>query len=194
MPRWEPHAKQRLETAALDLYATQGYENTTIAEIASHAGVTSRTYFRHFPDKREVLFGTADELHQRLTDALTDADPLQTPLHVCLDAMKNCVDLFHRRDHFELRRRDQVIESSHELQEREARKLASMAAEMASALAARGVDLGAGRLIADIAMAIFVRASRLWMSNPSTPFPDAVDHAAAEAQAAFPVRATEPRS
>lgn len=194
MPRWEPHAKQRLETAALDLYATQGYEDTTIAEIASHAGVTSRTYFRHFADKREVLFGTADQLHQQLADALTDADPHQTPLAVCLDAMKSCADLFHRRDHFELRRRDQVIESSHELQEREARKLASMAAEMASALGALGVDPGAGRLIADIAMAIFVRASRLWMSNPSTPFPDAVDHAAAEAQGAFPVHVTEPRS
>lgn len=194
MPRWEPHAKQRLETAALDLYATQGYEDTTIAEIASHAGVTSRTYFRHFPDKREVLFGTADELHQRLADALTEADPHQIPLDVCLDAMKSCADLFHRRDHVDLRRRDQVIESSHGLQEREARKLGSMAAEMASALAALGADPGASRLIADIAMAIFVRASRLWMSNPSTPFPDAVNQAAAEAQAAFPVHVTEPRS
>jgi hypothetical protein len=56
MTRWEPNARGRLEQAALALYGERGFENTTVAEIAARAGLTERTFFRHFADKREVLF------------------------------------------------------------------------------------------------------------------------------------------
>ena len=104
MPRWEPHAKERLELAALDLYATRGYDATTIGDVAARAGVTSRTYFRYFPDKREVLFGGADELRDRISRSLRDAPADMPPLAAALHAMGACEDLYHPREHGRLRR------------------------------------------------------------------------------------------
>ena len=87
MPRWEPHVKERLERAALDLYAAQGYDHTTVGDVAAHVGVTSRTYFRYFPDKREVLFGGADRLRDRIACSLRDAPADLPPLAAALHAM-----------------------------------------------------------------------------------------------------------
>lgn len=66
MSRWEPNARGRLEQAALELYLEQGFDRTTVVEIAARAGLTERTFFRHFADKREVLFAGAGELRERL--------------------------------------------------------------------------------------------------------------------------------
>jgi AcrR family transcriptional regulator len=63
MGRWEPDARGRLEQAALDLYQDRGFEQTTVTEIAERAGLTERTFFRYFADKREVVFGGQDMLH-----------------------------------------------------------------------------------------------------------------------------------
>ncbi|MER7370487.1 helix-turn-helix domain-containing protein, partial [Nonomuraea wenchangensis] len=73
MGRWEPNARGRLEEAALELYGERGYEQTTVAEIARRAGLTERTFFRHFADKREVLFGGGTLLEERLTAAVAAA-------------------------------------------------------------------------------------------------------------------------
>ena len=182
MPRWEPNAKERLELAALDLYATRGYDHTTIGDVAAHAGVTSRTYFRYFPDKREVLFGGADGLRDRISRSLRDAPADMPPLAAVLHAMSTCEDLYHLREHEHLRRRDAIIGTSGELREREARKLASIAADVAGGLVERGSDPDNAQLVADLALVAFKRAARLWMDAPETPYAVLLYRAAAQAR------------
>ena len=182
MPRWEPHAKERLELAALDLYATRGYDHTTVGDVAARAGVTSRTYFRYFPDKREVLFGGADGLRDRISRSLRDAPADMPPLAAALHAMSACGDLYHPREHGRLRRRDAVIGASGELREREARKLESIAADVAGGLAERGSDPDDAQLVADLALVAFKQAFRLWMDDPATPYAILLHRAAAQAR------------
>jgi AcrR family transcriptional regulator len=182
MPRWEPNAQQRLELAALDLYATRGYHSTTVGDIASHAGVTSRTYFRYFPDKREILFGGAEKLRNRITRALRDTPANLSPLDATLQAMSSCDDLFQLREHEHLRQREVIIRSADELQEREARKLASIAADVAGELVERGSGQDDAQLVADLALVVFKQASRLWMDDPTTSYAILLQRAAAQAR------------
>ena len=169
-------------SAALDLYATRGYDNTTVGDVAAHAGVTSRTYFRYFPDKREVLFGGADRLRDRIARSLRDAPADMPPLAATLHAMSACEDLFHLHGYEHLRRRDAVIRTSSELQEREAHKLTSIATVVASGLVERGSAPDSAQLVADLALAAFKQASRLWMDDPATPFAVLLYRAAAQAR------------
>src|SRR5690348_7759176 len=78
--RWEPNASGRLREAALDLYTERGYEQTTVAEIAERAGLTARTFFRYFADKREVLFAGSADLQARLVQALREAPDSASPM------------------------------------------------------------------------------------------------------------------
>lgn len=182
MPRWEQNAAQRLKLAALDLYAAQGYDRTTISDIAAHAGVTSRTYFRYFPDKREVLFDGSDDLRDQIQRSLRDAPADLSALTACLYAISTCEDLYRLRGHEHLRHREAIINSSEELQEREARKLASIAAVMAAALVERGSDDDSAQLVADLGVAVFKQAARLWSRDPDTPYAVLVHRAAAQAE------------
>ncbi len=182
MSRWKPNAEQRLTRAALDLYAARGYDKTTVGDIAAHAGVTSRTYFRYFPDKREVLFGGSARLRSRIGGSLRDAPADMAPLDATLYAMSTCDDLFHLGEHEYLRQRDAVISSSDELKEREARKLASIAADIVAGLVERGSDQGAAQLVADLALVVFKQASRLWMDDPTVPFADQLQRASTQAR------------
>lgn len=180
MPRWEPDARQRLVQAALDLFTRQGYDATTVGDIAARAGVTNRTYNRHFPDKREVLFGGADVLRERIAGSLRTAPAEMSPLSASLHAVRSCDDLFNQGQHEQLRRREDLISSSGELQEREARKLAVIAEAIATALVERDTEEHHARLVADLAMTVFKHAARLWMDDPAAPFAIYVDRAAAQ--------------
>lgn len=182
MPRWKPDVRQRLVQAALDLYTGQGYDATTVGDIASRAGVTKRTYNRHFPDKREVLFGGADLLRERITSSLHGAPQDLPPMEASIDAVRACGDLFHHDRHEQLRQREDLINSSGELQEREARKIAVLGEAVADALVERGTDQDDARLIAGLATSIFTHASRLWMRDPATPFAALVDRAVSHTQ------------
>jgi AcrR family transcriptional regulator len=139
MPRWQPDARKRLALAALDLFAERGYENTTVIEIAERAGLTKSTFFRHFPDKREVLSGgnTMPRLLAKgIAAAPANATPLEAIAHA-LDAAGQKVFVPASRD-FGVRRRA-VIGASPELQEREALKGLALVASIAEALRQRGV-------------------------------------------------------
>ena len=139
MARWQPDARERLALAALDLFAERGYENTTIIEIAQRAGLTKSTFFRHFPDKREVLSG-GDTMHTLLVEGIADAPASATPLEAiahALDLAGQKVFVPARRD-FVTRRRA-VIAASAELQEREALKGLALVASITEALRQRGV-------------------------------------------------------
>jgi AcrR family transcriptional regulator len=140
MGRWEPDAQDRLVLAALDLFAEHGYETTTVIEIAERAGLTKSTFFRHFPDKREVLFG-GDTMSALLDEQIAAAPPEAPPLEAladALDAIGAHVFTPARRE-FVARRRA-VIAASPGLQEREALKALSLTTTMIDALTRRGVD------------------------------------------------------
>src|ERR1700756_1778378 len=139
MGRWEPNARGRLEQAALELYTERGFDQTTVAEIAARAGLTERTFFRYFADKREVLFWGEGALHELFVHAVTGAPDSAAPLDAIAAGLGGAAGLFRdRRD--QARQRRAVIAANKELQERELMKLASLAAGMADALRRRGVS------------------------------------------------------
>src|SRR3954454_3309630 len=129
MARWEPDAAGRLREAALQLYVDQGYEQTTVAEIAERAGVTARTFFRHFADKREVLFAGSELLEQGMVAALSDAPTGASALDAVAAALDAAADLIGGNHAFS-RRRQSVITANAELHERELIKMARLADAM----------------------------------------------------------------
>jgi len=162
MVRWEPDARGRLEQAALALYGERGFEQTTVAEIAERAGLTERTFFRHFADKREVLFWGQDALMALVTAHIADALDSASPFEAVGGALRAVGEIFEgRRAH--ARRRQAVIAANPGLQERELIKLASLAATMAEALGRRGVPQPAAKLTAETAVAIFKVAFDRWI-------------------------------
>ena len=153
MARWKPDSQGRLVEAALDLYAERGFEKTTVAEIAKRAGLTERTYFRHFADKREVLFGSAGELQAALVKAVSDADGSLAPIDAVRSGLEAVPAVIPDRD--TARQRQAIIAANPELQERELIKFASLSAAVADALRDRGVKDPTARLTAEAAMAAF---------------------------------------
>lgn len=164
MSRWEPNASDRLQEAALQLYLERGFDQTTVAEIAERAGLTERTYFRYFADKREALFGGQTMLTELLTGAIADAPAGAPPLDVVGVALTALSPVFDgRRDH--ALRRQSVVDANPALQERELIKLATLSEEMAEALRARGIDDAAARLAAETGMAVFKVAFVRWVHD-----------------------------
>jgi AcrR family transcriptional regulator len=165
MARWKPDSRGRLEQAALALYDERGFENTTVAEIAARAGLTERTFFRYFADKREVLFGGAGALQELLVRAVADAPADVAPLQVVGDALGAAGELLQERREFS-RQRQAVIASNVELHERELIKLATLAAALADVLRDRGVKDPAASLTAEAGVAVFRVAFERWADEP----------------------------
>jgi AcrR family transcriptional regulator len=165
--RWEPDARGRLERAALELYVERGFEQTTVAEIAKRAGLTERTFFRHFADKREVLFGGASALQEGLTTAVTNAPDGTAPIEVVAIALDSVGDMFEARRSGS-RLRQTVIVANPELQERELIKLARLSAAIAEALRARGVAEPAASMTAEVGIAAFRVAFERWIDPAET--------------------------
>jgi AcrR family transcriptional regulator len=164
MPRWEPDSRGRLVSAALALYAERGYENTTVAEIAARAGLTERTFFRHFADKREVLFWGAGALQDLLVDAVAGAPDSASPIAAVAAALEATGTLFDERREG-ARQRQAVIAANAELRERELIKLASLAAALAEALRRRGVADSVANLTAEAGIAVFRVAFERWVDE-----------------------------
>jgi len=184
MGRWQPDAAGRLQQAALELYATRGYDATTVAEISQRAGLTERTFFRHFADKREVLFRGSEELQQLIVEAVESAPSSSRPLEALAAGLQAADAVFDadRRPHS--RTRQAVIGSTPELQERELIKLASLAGALADALRHRGVEHSAAELAAQAGIAVFRVAFEHWLNDDSgRTFADSVSDAFAELRA-----------
>jgi AcrR family transcriptional regulator len=164
--RWEPNARGRLEQAALELYGERGFEQTTVAEIAERAGLTERTFFRHFADKREVLFAGAGSLQELLVNIVTTAPDAAAPIDAVAAALEAAGGLLQERREYALRRQS-VIAANAELQERELIKLASLASALAGTLRRRGVKDPAASLTAEAGIAVFKIAFELWVNETS---------------------------
>jgi AcrR family transcriptional regulator len=164
MSRWEPNARGRLEEAALELYTERGFDETTVVEIAERAGLTERTFFRHFADKREVLFGGQDALLELFVNHIVDAPESISPIDAVGAALAAAGPVFEDR-HKHARRRQAVIAANSRLQERELIKLASMAAAIAGALRRRGVADSAAKLTAEAGVDVFKVAFERWIDG-----------------------------
>jgi len=164
MGRWEPNARGRLAEAAFALYAERGFEQTTVAEIAKRAGLTERTFFRHFADKREVLFGGADALRELMVSTVADAPESIAPIDAATAGLE-AAGAFIQEGGALAQQRQAIIAASAELQERELIKLASLAAALADALRRRGVEEPAASLAAEAAVAVFKIAFDSWVSE-----------------------------
>lgn len=161
MGRWEPNARGRLEQAALELYRERGFDQTTVKEIAERAGLTERTFFRHFADKREVLFPHSNPLQETLVAALTDVPEEAAPIDAVTAALEAASELLLQRREL-ARQRQAVIAANSELQERELVKLASLSTALADALHRRGVAEPAASLAAEAGVAVFKVAFLRW--------------------------------
>ena len=168
MGRWEPNARGRLAQAAMALYVEQGFEQTTVAEIARQAGLTERTFFRHFADKREVLFYGMEMLRGLLTRAVADAPPSATAMEAVGAALQAAGALLQENPE-RVRLRDAIVSANPELRERELIKLAAMASAVASVLRDRGIPESAASLAAETGIAVFKVAFTRWTSEPGQP-------------------------
>ena len=166
MSRWEPNARGRLEQAALDLYIERGFDQTTVAEIAARAGLTERTFFRHFADKREVLFAGAAGLQDFLVTALASTPDSAAPIDAVAAALEAVGARLQERRQY-AGQRQAVIAANAELQERELIKLASLASALAGTLRQRGVTDPAASLAAEAGIAAFKIAFELWINEPN---------------------------
>lgn len=164
MVRWEPNARGRLEQAAMQLFTERGYDQTTVADIAERAGLTERTFFRHYADKREVLFGGSSLLQGVMIKALAGTPESAAPITAVANAVVAAGELLEERRPFS-RKRNAVISAHPELQERELIKMATLSAALADELRGRGIDEPSARLIAEAGIAVFRVAFAQWVSG-----------------------------
>ena len=163
MARWAPDARGRLELAAMELFGEHGYESTTVAAIAERAGLTERTFFRYYADKREVLFWGARALQDVLVDRVDHAPADLSAIEAVTAALAAAGDEIFVGRHGYAGRRQAVIDANPELQERELIKLARLAAALADALRRRGVGDPAADLAAEAGIAVFRVAFGSWI-------------------------------
>lgn len=161
--RWQPNARGRLEQAAFELFAERGFDATTVADIAERAGLTERTFFRHFSDKREVLFAGAQALNEALVSAVRRAPASLPALGAAAAGLAAVAELLPEVEF--ARRRQAIILANAELRERELIKLATLSEEIAGALRSRGTGEPAAGLTGEIAIAIFRTAFERWVKK-----------------------------
>ncbi|HUQ56145.1 helix-turn-helix domain-containing protein [Lentzea sp.] len=162
MPRWKPDAVERLQTAALELFGEQGFERTTVAEIAQRAELTQRTFFNHFADKREVLFGMSSELQQEVVREVAAGAGSSPPLDTVLRALEVVADKMFESRRAVVARRHAVIAANPELQERELGKNAALTDAIAAALQEQGCEPATAFLAAGAAMLAQQAAFQQW--------------------------------
>lgn len=166
MGRWEPDAAGRLRVAALALFEEVGFEQATVAEISARAGVTSRTFFRYFADKQEVLFAGSEDLGVEMAAALTAA-PADASARQALDAaLDRAAALLSSRADF-ARRRHAVVSSNLALRERETMKMDRLTETLAAALQERGVADPLAIMTAHVGVAAFRVAFDAWAKDPA---------------------------
>lgn len=154
----------------MELYTRRGFEQTTVAEIAKRAGLTERTFFRYFADKREVLFGGSTEFEELVVSAVVDAPESATPIEAVEAGLQAAAAMLQERRGFS-RQRQKVIAANAELREREIMKLVSLASTLAQTLRDRGVPEPTASLAAEVGVAVFRTAFEIWVSGEDCGLP-----------------------
>lgn len=167
MGRWEPDAAGRIALAAMELYTERGFDDTTVADIAARAGLTERTFFRHFADKREVLFTKEGVFASMFLPAIVAAPADASPLEAVAAGLYSAADQFEPRLPWS-RKRQAVIAANTSLQERELIKLAHVADAIAEALRGRGVSEPTASLTAQSGVGIFHVGFATWIAADNT--------------------------
>src|SRR5580693_6604197 len=168
MVRWEPGARGRLGQAAFELFTERGFEQVTVAEIAERAGLTERTFFRYFADKREVLFAGAQGFQDLFVSSVAAAPDSAAPIDAVAEALYAAAAMMMAHE-AGARSRAAIIAAHPDLRERELVKLAVVAAEVAEALRRRGVTEPAATLAAEAGLAVFRTAFGRWIAAPGGP-------------------------
>jgi AcrR family transcriptional regulator len=163
MVRWQPGTSERLQAAALELFASRGYEQTTAAEIAQSVGLTERTFFRHFSDKREVLFNGQEQLTEAFLGGIAAAPDGATPMELVRAALDSAAEFFPAEQRSRSRLRQSVIDQNPALQERERHKMSVLASAMGDALRERGTAEPAATLAGQSASMVFGIAFAQWL-------------------------------
>ncbi len=165
MGRWQPNARERLERAALELFTEQGFAETTVPQITARAGLTTRTFFRHFADKREVLFAGEEELPDLVARLAAEAPASLGPMMVIAYGLETvAATRFEGRLEY-LRARRAVIQADEGLRERELRKLSALSEAIGQGFRKRGVDELTATLAAQVAVTVFSVAVSRWLDQ-----------------------------
>ncbi|MFF0464490.1 TetR/AcrR family transcriptional regulator [Streptomyces mexicanus] len=165
MARWQPGATERLVAAAVDLFTEQGYDATTVAQIAERAGVTKSTFFRHFSDKREVLVAGQETLSRLLAEGIAEAPESAGPLQAVAAGLERASSIMGPANRELGPRLKAAVAASTELQERDALKSVGLAAAMTAALIARGVPDPTAHLAAELGVLAFKRGYAQWSES-----------------------------
>ncbi|MEU6419771.1 TetR/AcrR family transcriptional regulator [Streptomyces spiralis] len=165
MARWQPGATERLVVAAVDLFSEQGYDATTVTQIAERAGVTKSTFFRHFSDKRELLVAGQETLSRLLADGITDAPASASPLQAVAAGLERASSAMGPANRELGPRLKAAVAASTELQERDALKSVGLAAAMTGALIARGVPEPTAHLAGELGVLAFKRGYARWCES-----------------------------
>lgn len=170
MGRWQPGARERLEQAALDLFLEQGFTETTVPQITARAGLTTRTFFRHFADKREVLFGGVESVPEQVASLMAGAPPTLGPMELVAEGLAPAAaKILGGRSLDYLLRRRAVIDAEPALRERELRKFSLLSEALEQGFRDRGVDDLTAQLAAEIAMTTFRVAVTRWLNQHGDP-------------------------
>jgi AcrR family transcriptional regulator len=162
--RWRPDARQRLERAAIELFAQQGFAATTVPQITARAGLTTRTFFRHFADKREVLFG-GDEISGLAARLMAEAPPSLDPMTLIVGGLKTVAETRFEGRREEFRERRDIIRSDEGLRERDLRKRAAVCEAIREGLISRGVGTATAALVGEISVTVLNVALDEWLDQ-----------------------------
>jgi AcrR family transcriptional regulator len=165
MGRWEPDARDRLERAALDLFRERGFDSVTVPEITARAGLTTRTFFRHFADKREVLFADAGQMPSLAARLVRDAPPGLGPVEIVASGLPALAATAFEGRLEQLQQRKTVIDGHDGLRERELRKMERLVDAIAEAFRERGVDDLTAAVTAETAVGVVKVALRRWIES-----------------------------
>jgi AcrR family transcriptional regulator len=170
MGRWQPGARERLEEAALDLFLEQGFTETTVPQITARAGLTTRTFFRHFADKREVLFAGEELVPERVARLMAEAPPSLGPMELITEGLApTAAEIFEGRSLDCLLRRRAAIDAEPALHERQLRKFSLMSEALEQGFRDRGADDLTAQLAAEIAVTTFRIAVTRWLNQQGDP-------------------------
>jgi AcrR family transcriptional regulator len=163
--RWQPDARQRLERAALDLFAQQGFAATTVPEITARAGLTTRTFFRHFADKREVLFSGEEAVPGLVTQMMAEAPPAIDPVTLIVEGLKTIAETRFEGRLDELREKRQIIQTDESLRERNLRKLSALRDAIRTGFINRGEAPLTATLLAEISVTLLNVSLNEWLDQ-----------------------------